>query len=156
TKGRQLYGGISVRRATCSCGAWRGVLGLEPTPELYVQHLVEIFREVRGVLGADGTCWVNLGDSYASGKTENTNGTQGSTLDYVRESKDPRYKTVGMKLPRREYGLKPKDLVGIPWRVAFALQADGWWLRSDIIWAKPNPMPESITDRPTKSHEYLF
>jgi len=118
------------------CGAWRGCLGLEPTPELYVNHMVEIFREVRRVLRSDGTVWLNLGDSYAGGS-----------------GSDPyRRTTSGGMGP----GLKPKDLCGIPWRVAFALQADGWWLRSDIIWHKPNPMPESVTDRPTKSHEYLF
>jgi DNA modification methylase len=143
----------------CTCGAWRGVLGLEPTPELYVQHLVEIFREVRRVLRADGTCWVNLGDSYATTppgkcvdpfKTSGLAGINGAS--YRADRTALRANNQG-----KVYGdLKPKDLVGIPWRVAFALQADGWWLRSDIIWAKPNPMPESITDRPTKSHEYLF
>ena len=106
-----------------------GQLGLEKTPEEYVAKLVEIFREVRRVLEPDGVLWLNLGDSYATGAGK-----------------------VGMP----QAGLKPKDLVGIPWRVAFALQADGWWLRSDIIWAKPNPMPESVTDRPTRSHEYIF
>jgi DNA modification methylase len=133
----------------CACTAWRGVLGLEPTPELYVAHLVEVFREVRRVLRDDGTCWLNLGDSYAgSGMTGGTDSLDGAASRVARmfhgNHRD------------RLLGLKPKDLVGIPWRVAFALQADGWWLRSDIIWAKPNPMPESITDRPTKAHEYLF
>ena len=116
-------------------------LGLEPTPELYVKHLVEIFREVRRVLRDDGTLWLNLGDSYAgSGRGPST---MNSAQEMWSDKKPPD-------------GLKPKDLVGIPWRVAFALQADGWYLRSDIIWSKPNPMPESVTDRPTKSHEYLF
>lgn len=135
-----------------------GQLGLEPTPDAYVQALVSVFREVWRVLRDDGTVWLNLGDSYASGKTENTNGTGGkSTLDYVRDSGVATYKTVGIKLPSRDYGtLAHKQLLGIPWRVAFALQADGWYLRSDIIWAKPNPMPESVTDRPTKAHEYIF
>jgi len=133
------------------CGAWRGVLGLEPTTELYVAHLVEIFREVRRVLRSDGTVWLNLGDSYNAagrethgtriGEKQGTNRASAEGLDKCRPS---------------AMDLKPKDLVGIPWRVAFALQADGWWLRSDIIWAKPNPMPESVTDRPTKSHEYIF
>jgi DNA modification methylase len=141
-----------VTDGTClTCGAWRGVLGLEPTPELYVQHLVEIFREVRRVLRTDGTCWVNLGDSYSGGTQtgRNDNGRPEKNRGWA-EYDIPRTKIV------HHDGLKPKDLVGIPWRVAFALQADGWWLRSDIIWAKPNPMPESITNRPTKSHEYLF
>lgn len=130
----------------CRCGARRvdrGV-GLEATPDAYVERLVEIFREVRRVLRDDGTVWLNLGDSYAANRTyqvPNTNGVEGHTY------------SKGAKVPA---GLKPKDLVGTPWRVAFALQADGWFLRSDIIWAKPNPMPESVTDRPTKAHEYLF
>lgn len=125
------------------CPAWRGSLGLEPTPELYVEHLVTIFHEVRRVLRKDGTVWLNLGDSYAAARSYQ-----------VRDSK---HTDVGnTMIAQVPPGLKPKDLVGIPWRVAFALQADGWWLRSDIVWAKPNPMPESVTDRPTKAHEYLF
>ena len=123
-------------------------LGLEATPELYVAKMVEVFREVKRVLKADGTLWLNLGDSYAgSGRGNNPNGKQGTNKG---TSFDPEYSGV---VPS---GLKHKDLVGIPWRVAFALQADGWYLRQDIIWAKPNPMPESVTDRCTKSHEYLF
>jgi DNA modification methylase len=149
---------FTVSSAFCSCSAWRGVLGLEPTPELYVQHLVEIFREVRRVLRADGTCWVNLGDSYAGQLGWRPEDQRTSTLGPKHDGLTP-MNAAFIEKPRRAGvpdGLKPKDLVGIPWRVAFALQADGWWLRSDIIWAKPNPMPESITDRPTKSHEYLF
>jgi DNA modification methylase len=123
-------------------------LGLEPTPELYVAHLVAVFREVRRVLRADGTCWLNLGDSYNSPASNQQNGEP-------RPSRAGAFHSQGRR-DRDAPGLKPKDLVGIPWRVAFALQADGWWLRSDIVWAKPNPMPESVTDRPTKAHEYLF
>ena len=124
-----------------------GQIGLEATPDLFVARMVEVFREVRRVLRKDGTCWLNLGDSYTTG---------GST---AAGSSDP--KAVGdlsRTLARigTPAGLKAKDLVGIPWRVAFALQADGWWLRSDVIWHKPNPMPESVTDRPTKAHEYVF
>jgi DNA modification methylase len=131
------------------CGAWRGSLGLEPTPELYVDHLVTIFRDVRRVLRDDGTLWLNLGDCYANdGKW---GGETGGLQAYL--PKDDRTKNGREK---HFTSLKPKDLVGIPWRVAFALQADGWWLRSDNIWSKPNPMPESVSDRPTKSHEYLF
>jgi DNA modification methylase len=107
--------------------------------------MVEVFREVRRVLRDDGTLWLNLGDSY--------NGSGGAGGDYASgglKAGQPKYPG------RRISALKPKDLVGIPWRVAFALQADGWYLRSDIIWSKPNPMPESVTDRPTKSHEYVF
>lgn len=127
-----------------------GQLGAERTPEEYVAKLVAVFREVRRVLADDGTLWLNLGDSYA-----------GSS-----KSSAPRVGIVpggGGKIQGRNRnglgavpGLKPKDLVGVPWRVAFALQEDGWYLRSDIIWAKPNAMPESVTDRPTKAHEYVF
>jgi DNA modification methylase len=124
-----------------------GQLGLEPTPEAYVESMVAVFREVRRVLRSDGTVWLNLGDSYAA---SNVSGPQGTTGD--RASRTFTARTT----PKMADGLKPKDLVGIPWRVAFALQADGWYLRSDIVWAKPNPMPESVTDRPTKAHEYLF
>ena len=132
-----------------------GQIGLERTPEEYVAVMVAVFREVRRVLKKDGTCWLNLGDSYCStdkwggGKSGNTgkhsvDAAGGVPSWAVRTKRDP------------IAGLKPKDLVGIPWRVAFALQADGWWLRMDVIWNKPNPMPESVTDRPTRSHEYLF
>jgi DNA modification methylase len=113
-------------------------LGLEKTPEEYVARMVEVFREVRRVLRDDGTLWLNLGDSYRKNPAR-------------RFGKRPQDAP-----PPAGSGIKPKDLVGIPWRVAFALQADGWYLRSDIIWHKPNPMPESCTDRPTKAHEYVF
>jgi DNA modification methylase len=129
-----------------------GQIGLEETPEAYVQRLVEVFREVRRVLRDDGTLWLNLGDSYASsGKCGNTY----KTTDDKREKMGEKLFGGGITktLPP---GLKPKDLIGIPWRVAFALQADGWYLRQDIIWHKPNPMPESVTDRCTKAHEYIF
>jgi DNA modification methylase len=129
--------------------------GLEPTPEAYVAHLVEVFRAVRRVLRADGTCWVNLGDSYATQGHQDSRDVKGAHLvggglRLWGEHRQNVMRTTGIA------GLKPKDLVGIPWRVAFALQADGWYLRSEIIWAKPNPMPESVTDRPTKAHESLF
>jgi len=137
-----------------------GQLGLEPTPEEYVQRLVGIFREVRRVLRGDGTLWLNLGDSYATsgvaGPQRDASGGLGGGRDLgTRGEHGSSITSAGINraIPR---GLKPKDLVGIPWRVAFALQADGWYLRSDIIWSKPNPMPESVTDRPTKAHEYLF
>lgn len=134
------------------CGAWRGSLGLEPTPDLYVEHLVEVFREVRRVLRADGTCWLNLGDSYAGG---GRGGAEASTLEGGLDNQAAS-RSAGQGRHPKLPGLKPKDLVMMPARVALALQADGWWLRSDIIWNKPNPMPESVTDRPTKAHEYLF
>ncbi|KKK78200.1 hypothetical protein LCGC14_2845950, partial [marine sediment metagenome] len=137
------------------CGATRvdHQLGLEATPEEYVAKLVEVLQEVRRVLREDGTLWLNIGDRYAhdrSGGHGATGGLGSSTL----ASPAPFAATP----TRRPFpvGLKPKDLVGIPWRVAFALQADRWYLRSDIIWSKPNPMPESVTDRPTKAHEYVF
>lgn len=125
------------------CGARRidEQAGLEETPEAYVANMVQVFREVKRVLRDDGTLWLNLGDTYNSG---NEIGRHGLSAFAPRQ------------YGNRNTGLKPKDLVGIPWRVAFALQADGWYLRSDIIWHKPNPMPESVTDRPTKSHEYIF
>jgi DNA modification methylase len=121
-----------------------GQIGLEPTPAEYVEQMVAVFREVRRVLRDDGTLWLNLGDSYASGG--GTGGT-GKETDYTGKRSLPN---------KRAEGLKPKDLIGIPWRVAFALQADGWYLRQDIIWHKPNPMPESVRDRCTKAHEYVF
>jgi DNA modification methylase len=121
-----------------------GQMGLEETPEAYTENMIAVFREVRRVLKTTGTLWLNLGDSYTSGGR--------ATRDA-----DDKLDARGMDTrPMTPVGLKPKDLVGIPWRVAFALQADGWYLRSDIIWAKPNPMPESVTDRPTKAHEYMF
>ena len=131
-----------------------GQLGLEPTPDEYVANMVAVFREVRRVLRDDGTLWLNLGDSYASqggahgGRDDNQTGV-GAKRVHSEGAGDQAARTAPT-------GLKPKDLVGIPWRVAFALQADGWWLRQDIIWHKPNPMPESITDRCTKAHEYIF
>jgi DNA modification methylase len=122
-----------------------GQFGLEPTPDLYVQHLVELFREIKRVLKDDGSVWLNLGDSYAGNCSRASNGGRAG-FGTPREG----------VFDRGASGLKDKDLVGIPWRVAFALQADGWWLRSDIIWAKRNCMPESVKDRPTRSHEYIF
>ena len=124
-----------------------GQIGLEQTPDEYVAEMVAVFREVRRVLADDGTLWLNLGDSYAH-NTEKLPPHRGE-----RASRNQAGMGGGT---RKGHGLKPKDLVGIPWRVAFALQADGWWLRQDIIWAKPNPMPESVTDRCTKAHEYVF
>lgn len=137
-----------------------GQIGLEQSPEEYVFKLVEVFREVRRVLKNSGTCWLNLGDSYM-GSGQNSGKKEGMTAG-GKHGIDTR--SVGIapgvhsKPPTmiKHKSIKPKDLVGIPWRVAFALQADGWWLRQDIIWAKPNPMPESVTDRCTKSHEYIF
>ncbi len=147
-------GGASYRNNCGKCRAHRtdSQLGLEKTPEEYVSKMVEVFREVRRVLRKDGTLWLNLGDSYAgSGKGGNP---EDSPHDKQRTNRGTLVARKGDRA--NNAGLKPKDLVGIPWRVAFALQADGWWLRSDIIWAKPNPMPESVTDRCTKSHEYIF
>ncbi len=148
---RAAHTGGSSGQFCLRCRAWRGSLGLEPTPELYVQHIVEIFREVRRTLRSDSTCWINLGDSY------NTSPPGNKGFHYGKGRRAQGALETGHKHQRRNYGnLKPKDLVGIPWMVAFALHADGWWLRSDIIWQKPNCMPESVRDRPTKSHEYIF
>ena len=122
-------------------------IGLEETPEAYVAEMVALFREVWRVLADDGTLWLNLGDSYAGGKRGRAD--SGDEGRFGGKYQTPKHNEVPT-------GLKPKDLIGIPWRVAFALQADGWYLRQDIIWAKPNPMPESVRDRCTKSHEYVF
>lgn len=138
-------------------------IGLEETPEAYVQKLVELFREVKRVLKDDGTLWLNLGDSYWGGK-----GQSGSRDGDYQEARAKRGDSINQKHQQMGgYGktrptdkkhdvIKPKDLIGIPWMVAFALRADGWYLRQDIIWHKPNPMPESVTDRCTKAHEYIF
>jgi len=134
-----------------------GQLGLEPTPEEYTAKMVEIFREVRRVLKDEGTLWLNLGDSYAKTESNNSGYSDKSTLAGFTNpnTKGRQSNEVGTKI-KLNHNLKPKDLCGIPWRIAFALQADGWYLRSDIIWSKPNPLPESVTDRPTKAHEYIF
>jgi DNA modification methylase len=124
-----------------------GQLGLEKTPDEYVAKMVEIFREVWRTLRPDGVLFLNLGDSYTSGGRDTRDPSQ-SVLHPAQQK--------GMKRAETPLGLKPKDLCGIPWRLAFALQADGWYLRQDIIWHKPNPMPESVTDRCTKAHEYIF
>ena len=162
-----------------------GQLGLEKTPEEYVARMVEVFREVRRVLADDGTLWLNLGDSYARNPAKGGSGPGGKESAYhgdvygraqgANRTRDDDTRSqpgadcsgrVGrisqgpgdrvLERGRDAPSPKEKDLVGIPWRVAFALQADGWYLRSDIIWSKPNPMPESVTDRPTKAHEYVF
>ena len=132
-----------------------GQIGLEPTPSEYVARLVEVFREVRRVLAGDGTLFLNLGDSYAA-TSKGSGGTASTTIARGTGQGSNAGSFYDARFDLGACRLKPKDLVGIPWRVAFALQADGWYLRSDIIWAKPNPMPESVTDRPTKSHEYVF
>jgi len=137
-------------------------LGLEKSPEQYVINLVKVFNELKRVLKKDGTFWLNLGDSYIGswGNYGGKNRGAGRQRKIVNGSSAPNPAYEGLENWRPPttdaVGMKPKDLAGIPWRVAFALQADGWYLRQDIIWAKPNPMPESVTDRCTKSHEYIF
>lgn len=126
-----------------------GQIGLEPTPEAYAARMVEIFREVRRVLRKDGTLWLNIGDSYSA------HAGQRKTTDRAGIKQQSNVASVGAP-SRCVEGLGAKQLIGIPWRLAFALQADGWYLRQDIIWAKPNPMPESVRDRCTKAHEYVF
>jgi len=126
-----------------------GQIGLEETPEEYVRKLVEVFREVKRVLKDDGTLWLNIGDSYASNPA--SGGAQSSKMTGGEHKRTPSERKY-----QRPDGLKPKDLIGIPWMLAFALRADGWYLRQDIIWHKPNPMPESVRDRCTKAHEYVF
>ena len=124
-------------------------IGLEDTPEVYVARLVAVFAEVRRVLSDDGTLWLNIGDSYAGSiQTGGLTPSWGCTRVDISKTHAPKRKTPAT--------LKPKDMVGIPWMLAFALRSDGWYLRSDIIWHKPNPMPESVRDRPTKAHEYVF
>ena len=157
---RNCGNALSGYRDLCGkCGARRidRQIGLEATPDEYVATMVGVFKEIWRVLRDDGTVWLNLGDSYVHGVPGGgsvfANGRNGSDGRKSYESDKPRGRE---KLSTLVKGLKVKDLCGIPWRVAFALQADGWYLRSDIVWAKPNPMPESVTDRPTRSHEYIF
>lgn len=144
-----------------------GQIGLEKTPEAYVDSIVQVFREVRRVLRDDGTLWLNLGDSYAgsgkggnpdAGKQATNRGSQSVGVLYGKVGETARQAAVTnvTRLTFPESGIKAKDMIGIPWMVAFALRSDGWYLRSDIIWSKPNPMPESVVDRPTRAHEYLF
>lgn len=162
-KGMQEKGeavGDAIYKSVCPiCGAVRKdeQIGLEETPEDYIERLVTLFREIRRVLKKEGTCWVNLGDSYNSTPSGNTD-------KWIEENRDRiswRKMQKGEERPQQRKaglvkGLKPKDLIGIPWMFAFAMRADGWYLRQDIIWHKPNPMPEAVTDRCTKSHEYIF
>ena len=133
---------------------WMGHLGLEPTPDLYIKHLTVIFEEVKRILKNNGTFWLNLGDSYMS------EGAWGGcyTKGFNKEKDGLEHRKLRHKqlLESLKAGYKTKNLIGIPWRTALKLQSLGWYLRSDIIWNKPNPMPESVTDRPTKSHEYIF
>jgi len=148
--------GVYYKEICAKCGAKRidKQIGLEQTPEEYVNKLVDVFREVKRVLKDDGTLWLNLGDSYASMKSrynqkaQSLNGGKSRDNEFQGNKPDLYH--------HKEIGLKNKDLIGIPWMVAFALRNDGWYLRSDIIWHKTNPMPESVKDRPTKSHEYIF
>jgi DNA modification methylase len=139
-----------LTRTECKkCGAIRkdAQLGLESTPEEYISNMVQVFREVKRVLRDDGTLWLNMGDSYMGGG-------RGGGAENCKQRTN--LGSLDAAPNQRCNGYKPKDLVGIPWMLAFALRADGWYLRSDIIWSKPNPMPESVTDRPTKAHEYIF
>ena len=138
-------GGVFCRYRCC----WIGSLGLEPSIGMYIAHVVQVFRQVWRVLRKDGMMWLNLGDAYANdGKWGGETGGKQAYLPDADRMRNGRQKL--------RTGLKPKDLIGMPWRTAFALQDDGWWLRSDIVWSKPNPMPESVRDRPTRAHEYLF
>ncbi len=150
-----LQYGDAVRRReptnTCGrCGAWRGQLGLEPSIELYLSHLLQITKEIWRVLRKDGVFFVNIGDSYAANRGYQVPQTKDIN---TKRADAGQFNDMPFHVPA---GLKPKDLCLIPFRLALALQAQGWWVRSDIIWAKPNPMPESVKDRPTRSHEYLF
>jgi DNA modification methylase len=128
-------------------------IGLEATPQEFIRTLVHVFREVRRVLRDDGTLWLNMGDGYASSGGSSTQGSRGQRANRG-------HPPISVELPGPRHfpdiGVKPKDMMGMPWRLAFALQEDGWYLRQDIIWHKPNPMPESVRDRCTKAHEYVF
>jgi len=153
---RNLEGAVGdgIYKDKCKrCGAKRidSQIGLEITPESYVQKMVDVFREVRRVLRNDGTLWLNLGDTYSAQRWTKKGET--TTPAQPMNGMSDTWRAIA---PTKESGLPDKNLVGIPWRVAFALQADGWYLRQDIIWHKPNPMPESVTDRCTKAHEYIF
>jgi DNA modification methylase len=141
--------------ASCmKCGAWKGELGLEPTPELFVDHLADVFDEVRRVLRSDGTLWLNLGDTYCTHPAGLSGARRWKTSTL--EVRDHTRAEQAGSIDKRSPGLKEKDLVGIPWKVAFELRRRGWYLREDCIWAKKNPMPEPVRDRPTRSHEYVF
>ena len=133
-------------------GGEQDQIGLEQTPEEYVDNLVKVFREVRNCLTDDGTCWVNLGDSYYNYRPGKGQAIHKQSVSKTNQDLPSTCARRGNKLE----GLKEKDLIGIPWMFAFAMRADGWYLRQDIIWNKPNPMPESVRDRCTKSHEYIF
>jgi DNA modification methylase len=151
--------GLPTTSTCVKCGAWRGELGLEPTPELFVEHLVWIFREVRRILREDGTVWLNIADSYWAGKGQSGQGDSGYQEE--RESLNRgHHQIAGKGLTRPQDGrhstIKPKDLCLVPQRLAIALQADGWYVRSEVIWSKRNCMPESVTDRPTRSHEQIW
>lgn len=162
----RFYGGDETRKfngqhqkhhqdSYCTlCGAWRGAYGLEPTPEMYIDHTIEFLREIRRVLRKDGVVFWNIGDSYATSHAEV--GTIDRETGWTSATAQIDMKDRGRTSTRGHPILKPKDLCLIPFRVAIAAQQDGWWVRSVIIWSKPNPMPESVTDRPTDSHEYIL
>ena len=157
---RKAHLGV-VDRSNCQrCRAWRGAYGLEPAVEMYVQHTIEILREIRRVLRKDGVCFWNIGDSYCAAPKGSNKGWDKSTLtsrrDGTRAIEEAQRASLNKPGWPPSNGLKPKDMCLIPARVALAAQADGWWVRSDIIWAKPNPMPESVTDRPTDAYEHIL
>jgi DNA modification methylase len=147
---------VPFRHICGKCGAVRvdRQIGLEATPAEYIEKMVAVFREVRRVLRSDGVCFVNMGDSYCSQPNQRVQhpGGRNDVAGYKQATNNGSLTQGSSYAP----GMKPKDLIGMPWRLAFALQDDGWWLRQDIIWSKPNPMPESVTDRCTKAHEYIF
>lgn len=151
TQGSKFARGNAIQHGhTCAkCGAWLGELGLEPDPVMFVQHIVAVFNEVHRVLAKDGTLWLNFGDSYIGSPGNARGGNEALGLQIGAAP----HRSASNK---RGDGLKRKDLVGMPWRVAFGLQAQGWYLRQDIIWHKRSPMPESVKDRCTKAHEYIF
>ena len=150
-------GGDSTRCHLCGAIRIDEQIGLEQTPDEYIANLVAVFRECKRILRDDGTLWVNIGDSYASNGAKTTGRNDAGRNNVNGFAGSNGYDDAGGRISSGfTPGLKPKDLIGIPWMLAFALRADGWYLRQDIIWAKPNPMPESVKDRCTKSHEYIF
>jgi len=142
-----------IQTNTCSlCGAWKGAYGLEPTPEMYIQHTIEILREIKRVLRKDGVVFWNIGDSYSGSWGNRSHRPETKRLNKF----EVMHPDITPPTAFKHSTIKPKDLCLIPFRVAIAAQEDGWWVRSIIIWSKPNPMPESVTDRPTESHEYIL
>lgn len=162
-RGHQKKANATRSQFCVKCGAWLGCLGLEPTPELFIAHLVDVFREVRRVMRPDATLWINIGDTFSGSWGNYGGGARGAgkqrLIKHGSQVHNPAWDGLEDYRPPASFKhptIKPKDLVGIPWMLAFAMRTDGWWLRSEVIWSKPNCMTESVTDRPTRAHEHVF